>query len=647
MKFQNKNTLLPSLSFVLILIVAGLFVMMNGCDAPLLFSEQGATWIYVDRPFVMEAQREGEHVSYRRRFGVEQAPPAATLTVRALGDPNVYLDGRRIQPVQSDAARWKRTLTFDLAGVLAPGMHEIYVRVFNRNGPAVLLACSAQLRLATGPEWEASYDELLWTKAAPAGKRQDPELAAHFVRTGTAFISLFPLYVCLFLAVFFLTLRTSFFQNRMEGIKRIIGTPPRVRWLLLVLWGTLAVNNIFKVPLDIGMDAQQHYEYMEFVANTGRIPLATQGWQMFQSPLYYVISAVVLSIPLTQWFDTTHAMMLLRFIPLLCGVLQVELAYRAGRYVFPDRRDLQIWGTIIGGLLPMNLYISQVVGNEPLSGLLSAGAVVVGLHLLVSKGDVVPDRHFMFLGVALGLALLTKVTAALLVPMAILLVIHVLRKRRQSIQYITLRILLVIGIIIVISGWYYIRNWVELGRPFVGGWESTTWWQDPGYRTIADFLAFGRSLSSPIYAAVQGFWDSFYSTLWLDGGLSGIGVYKYRPPWNYDFLLSGTLLSLVPTAGLFIGFLTILCRPSTGAYEAQLFSVFCIGIYIAALLYLYVSVPVWSTAKATYSLGILPCYAVVCVTGLEVLSRNGLLRAAINGSLACWAVSSYCSYFVA
>jgi sorbitol-specific phosphotransferase system component IIC len=644
-KLLNKHTLLPSLSAVLILIFAGIFAISMGCDTPLLFSEQGASWIYADRAFVMEAQREGEHVSYRRRFGVEQAPPPATLIVRALGNPDVYLDGRRIQPVKSDAARWKQTLTFELAGVLAPGMHEIYIRVFNRNGPAVLLAYGAQLQLATGPEWEASYDELLWTKAVPAEKKQDPELAAHFVSTGKAFTSLLPLYVCLFLAVFFLTLKTSS-QNRMEGIKKIIGTPSRVRWLLLALWGILAVNNIFKVPLDIGMDAQEHYEYMEFVADTGRIPLATQGWQMFQSPLYYVISAIVWSVPLTQSFDTTHAMMLLRFIPLLCGLLQVELAYRAGRYVFPNRQDLQIWGIIIGGLLPMNLYISQAVGNEPLSGLLSACAVVVGLHLLVSKDDVVPDRYFIFLGVALGLALLTKVTAVLLVPMAVLVVIHVLLKRRQSVRYITLRILLVIGTIFVISGWYYIRNWMELGRPFVGGWESTTWWQDPGYRTVADFLAFGRSLSSPIYAAVQGFWDSLYSTLWLDGGLSGIGVYKYRPPWNYDFMLSGTLLSLVPTAGLLIGILTTLFRPSSGAYEAQLLSVFCLAIFVSALLYLYVTVPVWSTAKATYSLGITPCYAIVCVTGLDVLSRNDLLRAAINGCLACWAVSSYCSYFV-
>ena len=64
----------------------------------------------------------------------------------------------------------------------------------------------------------------------------------------------------------------------------------------------------------------------------------------------------------------------------------------------------------------MNLYISQVVGNEPLAGLLSASAVVIGFHILTAESGVIPEKYFILLGTALGLALLTKVTAILLIP---------------------------------------------------------------------------------------------------------------------------------------------------------------------------------------------------------------------------------------
>jgi hypothetical protein len=111
-------------------------------------------------------------------------------------------------------------------------------------------------------------------------------------------------------------------------------------------------------------------------------------------------------------------------------------------------------------------------------------------------------------------------------------------------------------------------------------------------------------------------------------------------------MLSGALLALVPTTGLLMGTWTTIRRSSDQDLRAQLFSVLCMAIYGAALLYLYLTVPIWSTAKATYTLGLTPCYAILCVTGLDVLSKNDLLRSMINACLACWAVAAYCSYFI-
>jgi hypothetical protein len=646
-KLDPYKKALLSTSLVFICIFGALSMISSGVDSPFLSSEKGATWIYIDRPFLLEAQREGDRVSYKKYFTMENGPSRAALVVRSMRVSEVYLDGTRLVPVEFKLARWKGMKKFDLSGLLTPGKHEMLIRVYNKNGPAALLAYSDAMKLFTGTDWQASYDELLWTRAASADKKKEtPELSRRFITTDKALITLLPLYVPLFLAVFLLTMIAASPGSMGETIKRFFPPPSGVRWLLIILWGILAINNILKVYIDIGMDVQQHYEYIEYIDRLGKIPLAPEGWQMFQSPLYYLISAALWHFSLSRWFDTPTAMLLLRIIPLLCGLLQVELAYRATKTVFPQRQDLQIWGTIVGGLLPMNLYISQVVGNEPLSGLLSACALVMGFVMLTSEREALPEWYFAFMGLAVGLSLLTKVTAVLLILPSAILLIYALHDRGRSPGYTCVRGLEVIGIVIAVSGWYYLRNWIELGRPFVGGWESTVWWQDPGYRTVSDFLSFGKSIITPIYSAVQGFWDSIYSTLWLDGSLSGTGIYKFRPPWHYNFMLSGALLSLVPTAGILLGILTTISRPFRRAYRAQLISVFCIGIYFAALLYMYLTVPVYSTAKATYTLGLIPCYAVLTVTGLDLVSRNRLARAAVNGCLACWAVAAYCSYFV-
>jgi 4-amino-4-deoxy-L-arabinose transferase-like glycosyltransferase len=412
-------------------------------------------------------------------------------------------------------------------------------------------------------------------------------------------------------------------------------------------WALLGLNNITTVPLDVGFDSFAHYHYISYIAEKGRLPLATEGWQMFQSPLYYLISALQ-QIILAPFFSTEKIQMLLRAIPLVCGAVQVELTYRAVRYAFPAKNYLQVMGTLIGGLLPMNLYLSQVVGNEPLAGVLSSAAIVMTLGLMNSDTSPLSMRRVVLLGIVVGLALLTKVTAILLIPVVMLALLHVMVRKEEPLKRIAGSILALLCVIAFISGWYYLRNWIELGRPFVGGWEPSRgiiWWQDPGYRTLNDFASFGKSLSQPIYSGIYGLWDSLYSTFWMDGFLSGISLYAIRPPWNYTLMCSGALLSLLPSIAIIVGVISVLSGVSASGSHKNL-SAYCILLYMAALLYLYVTVPIYSTAKATYTIGLTPCYAIMCAAGLDLLTRNRYLRSAISFLVICWASTVYFSYFV-
>jgi hypothetical protein len=76
------------------------------------------------------------------------------------------------------------------------------------------------------------------------------------------------------------------------------------------------------------------------------------------------------------------------------------------------------------------------------------------------------------------------------------------------------------------------------------------------------------------------------------------------------------------------------------------FSVCSIGLYLVAIFYLFLTVPFLSSAKATYALGLIPCFALIGTAGFEILTRKRFLRAAMYGLFACWAVGSYVSYFI-
>jgi len=616
-----------------------------------LFSSNGADWIRLEEPFRLSARDPEERVYvFRVRFTVDKVPDKSILSFQALKRAVVFLDGRLLYLTDKNLNKWKKTYHLNLAPELQPGSHELYIKVLNKNGHPALLAYSRELQIYTGAQWEVSSDGIKWTSAVPVSNLSPPSISRLFVRADRVFLSKLWFYAPIFLVIFIWSLRYTK-QNQDGWMHRFMPTPAMVRWAILLLWGVLAVNNMGKIPLDVGMDVSSHMAYVRYMAETWRVPLANEGLQMFQAPLFYTLAAVIDNLS-TYFFSQEITARILRLIPLFCGAAQVELSYRMMRCAYPQRKDLQILGTVVGGLLPMNLYISQVVGNEPLAGLFSGIVIVLCFRVFMEPASQ-KREIFLLIGLFLGLAVLTKITAILLVPSIVFFVASTGYWKNKPVYKIIImkkkRISFVVGIALLVAGWYYLYNYIELGRFFIGGWEAErgfVWWQDPGYRTLKQFFSFGAALFYPIYAGANGIWDSLYSTLWLDGFLSHLALFNYRPPWNYDFMLSIVWLSILPTAAIIMGIVKTLTAPPEKLRISLLYVVSCIFVYIGAILYLYLSVPIYSAGKATYMLGLLPCLTVLCAEGLDILTRWSILRAAVYGVIGCWAGTSYMAYFV-
>jgi len=648
--FMGHRTLMIRYIVVLIVILilsAGMLRLWTDPGFNLLVNEGGAEWIRFPKPFRLAIYwSESFSSSFRVRLDIRDTPEKAVLTFRAMKKADVYLDGRLIFRTSADLERWKEAHRLDLAPWLSPGKHELRIDVSNRNGHPALLAYGKSLSIVSGESWEANTDGHKWIAALPVDQIPPLRISRRFPRSDQAIRPLIPFFLSVFALVFFWSLRSDA-RLSPPGLKNNIAlSASSVRWLVLGAWLCMAFKNFWELPLTMGMDANGHLQYIRYLFDNGRIPLATEGWQMFQSPLYYLLSAAVYQFFLALFSEET-VIRIVKLLSFMCGMAQVEICYRTLKIAYPEKESLQVIGILLGGLLPMNLYMSQSLGNEPLVGVLIALLILLSFQVFAGIRGATRETAIL-MGFILGLALLTKVTAILIVPPLFLFVSAELMKRSDStgegIRSAARFLIIAFCIALTVAGWYYLRNRIEMGRFFVGGWDAMrdiVWWQDPGYRTFRQCYIFGESIFYPIFSSIYGFWDAIYSSFWADGFMSAYD----SPPWNFGFMVSGALLSLLPSAAILIGF-AVTMYLKDGPYCRMLrFSACTITLYLAAIFYIFLTVPILSSAKATYALGLIPCFALIGTAGFEVLTRQRFLRAAVYGLFACWAAGSFASYF--
>lgn len=642
-----RRLTLLALTFTVFLFGSFLFVQLRSNPKFFFLADEGsAQWISFEQPPELGINRQGTICAFRLRFSVPKGNTYAkksVLVLRAFGQATVAFDGNVLESASAPNGNWKAKQHFDLTGKATPGTHELVVLVTNTQGMAALWASCEPLSLHTGLGWETSHEGSHWIPAHLASERSIPKISLQFKRVDQALLEHLVLFGLVFLAG--ATLVPFWHRWRLPAVSAV-----NVRWLVLMAYALMASNNLFKVLPEGGFDVFSHIEYIDYLIQHRRIPLASDGWQMFQSPFYYLVSAPLFFI-FQKLTLLPIATLLLRLVPLLCGLLQIEIAYRAACRVFPDRSDLKILVTLFAGFLPVNLYMSHYVSNEPMVGLLSSAVILGCLRLLETEPS---SRAPLWpIGLLLGLALLTKVTAGLLVGPVLLALAFAsflgTTDWRSSTGRFCRNGTWVFGLAALTAGWYYVRNWIYLGQPFVGGWSmerGMNWWQYPGYRTWHDVLQFGEVFVHPIYIGLRSVWDGLYASWWADTFLSGSIQAEVAPPWNFDFLIASVGFAVVPTLAFFTGFLHALRDWTVGRQQRMLwFAAICAGVYCVVLFTYIFSVPYFCSVKTSYIMGMMPVYALLAASGFDLLTRHPVPRALLHGATACFIVSVYLAYF--
>jgi len=512
--------------------------------------------------------------------------------------------------------------------------------VFNHNGPPALWLnlVTDDLSVRSDESWEASFAGSSWRHAAltatakvagPGNSIADSESTIDALRKIWPF-----LIVLLAISFGFAVLwQISFRESTTLRVERILLVMLASLWLLL-FW-----NNARLLPFHAGFDAGEHLKYIEYIQKHRTLPSPNEGWEMYQPPLYYLIAAASLSACNLSINDSS--VLVLRLFGAFLGIAQFVFVFLSLRLLLPTRTA--VIGLLLAAFLPMHLYLAHYVTNEMLVAALSTVTLYLCLRLL--KSDTPRPLQFVWLGFALGAAMLAKSTAVLLLPVVIVALAGQFVQWRMPIAISLRNLGILLTICLAVCGWHYLYVWVKFGTPLVGNWDVFSWWQDVGYHTGVDYLRFGRSLLHPLFSGFAGFADGIYSTSWGDALCSGAS--SLTVAWNKQPLLAGYLWALIPTGLIIIGTIVAIIqfvrKPSSELFLLLGFS----AVLMLGLIFMSLKIPSYAQAKAFYALsGITPlCFfgALGWETTTQVSDR---LRFVFVTVLMVWALNSFATYWI-
>ena len=363
------------------------------------------------------------------------------------------------------------------------------------------------------------------------------------------------------------------------------GFPP----IALILITFIALGVIYSVitPIFEASDELWHYPFVKHLADGNGLPVqdasTDQPWRQegSQPPLYYALSALVtfwidtdlevdtadayegdppllwynphvdngvltadgntnLVVHSQQeafpWHGTALAVHLIRFLSVLMGAATVFLTYLIALEIFPARKNLALGAAAVNAFTPMFLFISGAVNNDNLVVPLCSLALLMMVKMTKFKAQS-SNRNWVLLGLIIGLAILTKESAIGLLALAGLTIAYIAYCQR-SWRTLFRSGFIVISLAVILSGWWFFRNWKLYGDPL-------------GLNVFLDIL--GRRHPTATLLQLWGERVGFAMSYW---GLFG-GVNVPMDAWVYHLL---NLLAVVAAIGVIIFLIRKLIR---------------------------------------------------------------------------------------
>ncbi len=431
-----------------------------------------------------------------------------------------------------------------------------------------------------------------------------------------------------------------------QPAKRLRSSSPGSRtfarwtWLvrgLVALAILMRLNNGLRFPALNGYDSFGHFTYVWYLLKTGSIPAADQGWSFFHPPLYYALAAA-LWMPL-RGADPKQVLKLISVVFSLVGVASAVFSYQVARKYFDRDRLAHLLAPLYVLFLPVCLYTAPMLGNEGLNAVLCSAA----LYRLIGTLEEPHPAGTLWLGVLIGLALLTKFTAAAMLGTAILsLLAWTIHTRRWRVGVAHLALLL--AATMLLCGWFYARNLARFGNPlamsrgfFVVEHVENAF--PKGARDWPAYISFDPQIFADVTyqepPLIDSVWSGAFAGTWFE--VVGTSVFA-KAADNPDVRRAGRLLlalGTVPSLIVLIGIGTALTRLVRYGWSPVIVPVLLLFLLVVAQFVIHTHrVPVFTAVKASYMLPAIVPFSFWFALGIDALRRWRRARNAVLAGCA-------------
>lgn len=360
-------------------------------------------------------------------------------------------------------------------------------------------------------------------------------------------------------------------------------------WLFI-----LQIHNINSFPVKRGFDAGGHIAYINYLKTFKRVPLANEGWETYQPPLYYVLGSVFNKI------EDVRVLGIISYILLIFSVL-ILIQHIGKNFI------LSLCLANLAGSLPVVIYLVPPISNEFFS------SVVIGITLvwyIMNKNRNTLTSN-IFLGVLLGLSILAKATAWILVTTLTLdILVEFWHKKYRKIE----SIIVPMSIMLLIGGWFYFRDIVMFRNPFISPFDFPQFkiWQPPGQRDIHFFTDLSAFINFDLFKAhFYSLWAGTYFSWFFDGHNVIIPV---QPFSKIGIVL--ILFSLLLIIAFIYGYITE-TRHITSVN--RVFIVYPFLLFISYIIY-NLKMPFYSTVKGAFLISALIPFIFFIAKSLQKLN---------------------------